>query len=504
MRALRSAFRLVRRAPAFTAGVLAILILGVGAGNALFAVVDAALFQPLPYARADRLVQVDLRHRGDDRVLPASYPEYRAWLAAAPLVRELAGWTPTNRTATGLGSSLRLPVTQVTANFFQTLGVPLYRGRGFRADEERAGTDNVVVLTYSFWRLYYGGRDDALGRSLELDGVSHIIVGVLPPSFAFDLDQPAVFMPLGLNALDETSSESHWLHVVGRLADGATVSQAQADLARALPATDWSASPTGASWQVRATPLRDAVVGDLHVVWLILLAAALCLALTAAASLANLTATRAVVRRREFAVRRALGASRADVLGLFGEELGVLGIVGGVGALLIGQWTARLIVSVLPATFVSQMPYLARVRVDGAVLAVSVAMTAAALLPSLAIVLAGVSREAVHEAIKAGSRGARAGAKLPLGGALVAVQVALAVGTGRERHARGAEPFQDSEGRFRIPDAPARGAQRVGTVRPLPHARTAHRLLRGAVAATCRGAGDHRCRRGRRDAADEG
>ncbi len=420
----RTAIRSLSRAPGFTASVIVTLALGVGVSNSLFAAVNAALLKPLPYADPGRLVHVTMSTPSDGRPLPASYPDYRDWTARARTARSIAGYSRTNRTVSGRGAPERVAVTQVDANFFETLGVALDAGRPFRPDEQRAGHDHEVILTHAFWQAHFVGRP-AVGATLQLSGVPHEVVGVLPASFEFALDRPDLFVPLGVTPVDETRRDSHWLSVIARLADGATPATARAE----LQAITDSATPPASSPAPRVAvgTLRDAIVGGFRRILLLLVGAALFVTLTASASLANLAATRAAGRRREFAVRAALGASTGRVLRGFAIELGVLALVGAAAALLVGWWTSRVALRFLPAAWMGATPLAAGVPLDRRVLLFSVGLAMAALLPALGIVAAGVRRTDVQDTLKAGAAPARATARLPWGGMFVATQVALAL-----------------------------------------------------------------------------
>jgi putative ABC transport system permease protein len=420
---LRTAFRTLWRAPGFVGSVVITLALGAGVSNALVAAIYAALLRPLPYADPARLVHLSIVRPATGAVLPASYPDYRDWSEGARSFERLAGYSRSNRTLTGTSTPARLAVTQVTANFFATLGVAPERGRVFRADEERDGADRVAVVTHDFWQRYLGGRTSALGETIQLSGVTYDVVGILPSGFEFALDSPALFVPLGLRPVDEARRDSHWLNVIGRLSPGSTMAQARSELATIASRTSTNAVPE----RIDVVALRDSIVGNLRSVLFVLAGAALLVMLAAAASVANLTATRMVVRRREVALRAALGGSRAVILRMILAEVAVLGAAAVAASWIVGRWTVALALAMLPSSVLTSAPFLKASHVDAAVLGAGALLVVLALLPSLLIVAANLSRPSVQSVLKSGSASARATSRLPLRGVPVALQVALAV-----------------------------------------------------------------------------
>ena len=418
---LRTAARALRRSPGFTVTVVTTLALGIGVSHTLFSFVDAALLRPLPYADFTRLLHVSLIRTSDGALLPASYPDYRDWRDQVPSFESIAGYARTNRTVTGLGSPFRVAVTQVTAGFFATLGVHLAAGREFLVNEERAAESRRVILTHGFWTRHFAATP-VLGVPLALNGVSHEIIGVLPEQFTFALDSPDVFVPLGLTDVDETRRDSYWLGVIGRLRPGAT----RATTAAALSAIH-AARPAGSpATAITVTRLQEYVVGPVRTVLLVLLGAALFVTLTAAASAGTLIATRAVNRRRESAVRMALGASRTAILRLGLAELALLGVATAAAAVLIGQWTTTLTLRLVPAVMLARANYLGEAGLDRDVVLFDLVLVALALLPACGILGVETIRGASAQALRAGSW-SRTIAGVPLRGAFVAVQVGLAL-----------------------------------------------------------------------------
>jgi len=436
-REARAAARGLRRARAFSVGLLVALVLGVGVGAALFTVVHAALAAPLPVADEGTLVHVGVVMDGAPPA--ASYPEYRDWRDGARALRSVAAYSRTSRTATGLDVPVRVSAALVTANFFETLGVPMAEGRAFTSDEEPEGADGVVILSHAFRVRHYTGVASVIGRVLRLGDRPYEIVGVLPRGFRFDLEPAEVFLPLGLRPLDLERRESRWLGVIGRLRTGddaaasGRLEPVRAELEALSRAAARAAGNTGtAPLRVDVRTLRDAVVGNLTPILWLLGGAALLVTLAASASVGALALTRAIGRRRELAIRAALGASRWERLTAVMMEFVLLGAVGAVAAAIVGAWTARLAVALLPASVVSRATWLEGGPPIWLLLLFSLVLAAVACLPAVALAARDLQRSGTAGALRARAAGGLPAR--PLRRVLVSAQVALAlvllIGTG--------------------------------------------------------------------------
>ena len=319
---VRHLLRQLRRRPASAGATVLGLVLALGAGSCLFAVFDALLLQPLPFHEPEALVRVDLVSERDGAApsRPVSAAALNAWREHAHEWARLEAFDPTNLTLTGLGPARRIRASDVTPAFLDVLGVDASLGRLFA---DRDGERDVVVLSHEFWSTVLASDANAVGRELVLGGESHVVIGVLPAGFRFDLNRTEVWRPLA-PPLDPNAP----VRVVGRLAAGVGAGE----LGRRLNAAAVGAGP---GQRVRVTSLADAVLGD-HARTVALLASAGALALLVA--LANLTMllfVRAIDRREELAVRTALGAPPFEALRqllLESWALVGLGVVGG-GAL---------------------------------------------------------------------------------------------------------------------------------------------------------------------------
>ena len=315
---IRIAVRALLTRPGFTIVAVVTMALGIGANAAVFSVVDAVLLRPLPYNAVDRLVRVtgNARATGDtDNLSPMDFLDLRS------RTRRLAGLAAFNNyadaTLTGAGDPERIAGTRVSADFLSVLGVTPAAGRDFRATDDEPDSSRVAILTNGFWRRRFAGDPAIVGRIVSLNSVPTEIIGVLPPSFRHPFPdnarQPDVLVPFRLDRR-ENNRGGHYLQAIGRLQAGATMVDAQADLQtiaadleRAYPASD-----TGRSVMIR--PLQDAMVGAVRPALLVLLATVVLVLLIACSNLVNLFLARATSRRKELAVRQALGCGRLQLM----------------------------------------------------------------------------------------------------------------------------------------------------------------------------------------------
>lgn len=433
---LRSALRALARAPRFAAGVVATLAVAIAAGTVIFSFVETLVLEPLPLAHPERVVLAYSANvpLGQGRGA-TSLPDFLDWRARATSFAELAAGESRTASLESAGGPLALGSQRVTANLFRAWGLRPALGRGLAPGDDRPGAPPVAVLAHGFWRSHFGADAGVLGRPLRLDGRVHTVVGVLTPEIEIGtLALIDVWTPLPLDPAG-WPRDRRTLQVTGLVAPDATVAQADAEL-RGIARRLAAAHPeTNAGWGAFALPFAEAMA--FPETWLVLGLASLAVALVllvACANVAGLMLARGLDRRREVAVRLALGAGRGGILRPLLAEAFLLGLAGGGGGLLLAAWGLDL---VRAATF---HPFFAQVTIDGRVLGFVLALSFAAPLlfglgPALAAARLPVRAvlQGAGAGVVGGAGGERARAVLVVG--QIAAALALLVACALTVHA---------------------------------------------------------------------
>ena len=424
----RYGLRMLRKSRGFTAVAVITLALAIGANTAIFSALYPALLRPLPYRQPDRLVTL-----GENRPqvpccsYTSSYPDYLDWKRTAKSFMSLAGFADDSFVLTGNGDPKTIYSAMVTPDFFSTLGVKPLLGRDFVAGEDmHEDGPAVAILRYDFWRSDFAGDPHVIGRTIHLDNKPVTVVGVLPRDFELAPEGAArIWVPLYANPYTATTRNLRWLNAIGRLAPGVSLQQARAEMEGIAAQLAQEYSREDASVFVTVGSLRDEIVGNIRPLLLILFGAVSFVLLIACANVANLLMTRSIGRRREFAVRTALGASRLHLLvqllteslllSAMGAILGVLGAVVGV----------RLLVGAIPEEQLQAMPFLADAGINFPVLIFVCGMTIlTAILFGVGPGLA-VSQTPLSEVLKGESRGGTSGAHARLRNVVVIGEIAI-------------------------------------------------------------------------------
>jgi putative ABC transport system permease protein len=429
---IRVAVRGYAKEPLFTLVVLAVLGLGMGANGAIFSFVHGVLLRPLDYPHASELLDISQRNTETGQrqfMSPPNYFDLREQIQTS--IGLAAYWTP-HVTITGTGGvPEKVLAATCSSSIFDVVGVSPIAGRAFIADDDVYGARRVAVIGHGLWQRRFGADRAAIGRELTLDGMPTLIVGVMPPDFAFPVAGTELWVPLRLSRTQPPNPAItpgayrgyNILSVVGRLKPGVTADEARAEfalvggqLARAHPETNRHTT-------LMAESLQDAVVGPIRPALLLLLGAVACVLLIACANIASLLLVRAIRRSREITIRMALGADRARLARQMFTESLVLALAGGGIGVVVSAWLLDLLLRVAPPG----IPRLEQVRIDGGVMAFTLLIAmAAGLLFGLAPAFQ-VRSHRLHDALVASGRGLVAGAHQRARQALVVGEIALSL-----------------------------------------------------------------------------
>lgn len=415
---LRYGARMLRKYPAFTLVCVFTLALGIGANTAIFSVVNSILIRPLPFAQPEKLVS-----------LTGTYPQ-GAFVALRQQMKSLfvAAYAEGHEfNLTGRGEPVRLAGTLVSAEFFMVLGVRPQLGGPFTPGDDKPGRDNCVILSHALWQQQFASDPAIVGRSIELEGVSRQVLGVMPADFHFPSPKTQVWIPLHNDPRDAVAYwAGDFMPIIGRLRDGATMPQArtevrlfQSGVGKLFP---WT-MPTSWNGNISVVELKHDMVSDVRSRLVLLLGAVGLILLIACVNVANLALSRAGTREKEIALRLAMGADRRRVIRQLLTESVLLGISGGVLGLLLATQGLQLLKFTLPP----DTPRLADAHIDARVLLFTGAL---ALLTGFLFGLAPAlqsSRAALANTLNSVARGAGAAVSVRLRGALAVAEIALAV-----------------------------------------------------------------------------
>jgi putative ABC transport system permease protein len=420
---IRYAVRSLKKSTGFTLVTVLTLALGIGANTAIFGVVDAVLLETLPAPEPDELVQVF--ETSESEKWTVSPPNFTDWRAQSTVFEEMAAHYADSFALSGGGAAESVLGEWVTAGFFRVLGREPLLGRAFTPADTVVGRDRVVVLSHALWQRRFGGRPDVLGRSIELEGESRTVVGVMPPGFAFpaeaELWVPLAFTPEDLG----TQRGAHYLDVLARLRDGVTIEQASTELTLIARRLEAQYPDTNAGAGVAVVGLQEALTGGVRPALLILLGAVGLVLLIACANVANLLLARAAERRRELALRSALGAGSGRILRAGLTESLVLALLGGAAGLALALAALEVLVASPPAG----VPRIEDARIDLTVLGFTLGLSLlTGLLFGLAPAVKAARTADLGRALREGGAGSVGGSARSRGrNALVVAEMALAV-----------------------------------------------------------------------------
>ncbi len=424
---LKFACRQLLKTPGFTTVAVIILALGIGANTAIFTIVHAVLIEPLPFPNADRLVQI--WHTPPQSSFPGmtrfavSAANFLDWQKQNTVFEQMALYGGGGFDLTGAGKPESIRAAVVGSEFFPVLGVQPVLGRVFTPDEARPGKNHEVILTYKLWQQRYGADRNIVGRTIDLDGSPYTIVGVMGPRMTKP-DFAQMWVPMGLTAEEAAVRGEHHFLAIARLKPGVTRAQAQAEMDAISRRLELAYPADDKGWGARVISLRDDLVGDVRPALLLLLGAVGFVLLIACANVANLIYGRALSRRKEIAIRSALGATRSNVVQLLLLESVAIALAGGA----LGLVTAHYGIELLLKFFADKLPRMDQIGLSTTILFFTLGLSIVTGLLSGLLPALSMTRRDVNDALKQGlgrldtdssSRFSRS--------ALVAVEVALSL-----------------------------------------------------------------------------
>jgi predicted permease len=424
---LRHGLRSLRKNLGFTTVAVVVLALGIGANTAIFSVVDAALLRPLPFSESGRLMRI--WHTPPQKAFPGmpifsvSAANYEDWEKQNHVFQSMAIYSSRVFNLTGTGEPERLFAASVSPKFFSTLRVQPLLGRVFTEDENQEGRGDVVVLTYGLWKSHFGGDPKIVGSRINLDGKSYLVTGVMPQTMVLP-DWAQLWTPHAWTDQERAVRGEHHYMVIARLKPGVTQEQAQAEMNTISGRLEQQYPEDDKGWGAVVSPLQQDLVSDVRPALLVLLGAVAAVLLIACANVANLVMAKTFERRKEIAIRSALGASRYRLLSRILLETSITALIGGALGLIVAHFGNRFMLAYLA----DQLPKSVDAGLDFRVLFFTLAVSLltgilAGLIPALRL-----SRTDVSEALKQGlGRTDAASGSTQARNVLVVTEVALSL-----------------------------------------------------------------------------
>ena len=427
VRDLHFALRQWTKNPGFALSAVVVLAMGMGVSLTIFGFVDAALLQPLPYVNPERLMSVNESNSESPR-WPLSYPDYLDWQRLNKSFRSLNIYNGTGYLLQTPSGATAVQGERVSGGFFQTLGVRPMLGRDFSLDEDRPGGPNVAILSYGAWLHYFGERRDAVGLTVNLDNTAYTIIGVLPRTFSFARAGDAEFwVPINTLSPHEQMRTFYNFWGIGRLRDGVTARQALAEMTAISKQLQMQFPTSDRSESASVVPLSEVILGDVRPILLTLLGGAGLLLLIACVNVTSLVLVRSENRRREIAVRGALGASPSRLVRQFATEGLLLAVVGSLSGVIFADWLTKILWRLVPKDMAADMPFLGDVgwNTHTCAFAVTIALMAVVLFTAASILRLISQQEGAG--LANGDRSSANQLWQRLGARMVAVELAVAV-----------------------------------------------------------------------------
>jgi putative ABC transport system permease protein len=406
---VRYGARMLLKSPTYTAIAVAALALSIGANTAVFSAVNTLLLRPLPLKDLDRLVLSQALREGFDPY-ESTLLELQAFQQRSHSFVSIGAARQRSFNLIGRGEPERIRSASIAANYLTTLGVKPIIGRSFSDREDQPGGAAVSLISYSFWQEHFGGNTSAVGETLNLEGRSYTIVGVMPQGF--DLPAAAdIWVPLQINidSLPVTERAMRGYEIVARLRPGISLEQADAESKSIARQLEQEFPQLRRGWTVRLIWLRQALLGDyagrVNKALTALMGGVGFLLLICCANVANLQLARGIGRMRELALRRALGASRSRLVRQLLTESILLGLIGGIGGLLLAHWIVPLLAAINPIQGISPADFFQNFNIDGRVLIFALCVTlATGILFGLVPALKGAGQREVMPSLRQGDQ----------------------------------------------------------------------------------------------------
>jgi putative ABC transport system permease protein len=419
---LRFGARMLIKKPGFTLIAVLTLALGIGANTAIFTVVNAAILRPLPFGEPESLVWMWGRFSQGNQA-STSPPDFLDYRAQQHSFAEFAAMRFSSFNLTGGAEPERVVAADVTANFFQTLAVKPIQGRAFLPEEELPGRGNVAIISTGLWQRRFGDDPAAIGKTIQLDGQNHTIVGVVANQARLPEDAE-IWKPLNFDQPQMKIRRFHFLRAIGRLKPGVSLQQAQSDMDAIAVSLERQYPDSNTTWRLRLVSLHEQMVGGIRFALYVLLGAVAFVLLIACANVANLLLVRAASRQKEIAIRNALGASRFRLIRQLLTESLLLSLLGGAAGLFLAVWGVEFLVKLAPEA----LPRIGEIGLDNRAFGFTVLLS---LLTGIVFGLVPAwqaSRPNVNETLKDGGKNTGAGSsRNRLRNALVVAEIALAL-----------------------------------------------------------------------------
>ncbi len=404
----RYGLRKLRKNPAFTIVAVLTLALGIGATTAIFSISYAVILRPLPYAQPDRVLLL-LQSNNQRNIInsPVSPPIFQDWKTRSHSFSELAAIRgATYRYRTDYGGE-RLVGSAVTANFFSLLGETPVKGRFFTPEDEQPGKDNVMVLSEALWQRVFGADPGIIGKTVTMSDRTFTIVGILSNRFDTSIAQQqiVVWTPLAFDPAALQNRTAYTLGVFGRLKDGVSVAEARAEMNSIAGQLQQDYPATDAGWTVSVRTVQEALVANVRPAMIVLLVATFFLLLIACINVANLLSARMAQRRKEVALRMAIGATQFRIFRQLLTESVVLALIAGIGGVLLGLVGMKVLVAYAPAG----IPRIEQVGINAQVLLFTLLVSIVTALIFGLLPAFQTTREDMNSTLKEGSRGSTGG-----------------------------------------------------------------------------------------------